>query len=434
MRVICMKKIDVSLWLSGAVFLYPILGIAFSLAYLIYKTLTSWREPFYPSPVKDALLCGLIGGALGYNMLGAWASDITVYFIQITDYFVNEIPYVLARDADFLYTRDLLFAWAAYARDIHLVPFVVGFSVYAIAFYVLFDQIRRIDRPIAYWKIVLLGVVMVYVVGIFLVINNTRNVFAFVLITFAVYREIVQKKWNFFTILLYILPLGLHTAALVLLFVRFIAVPVRRMRWLFLSFVFLMPLFVEFVYTYVGILGALGGLGEFIARLLIKAYIYLNWTEGGFASQVVQTNAYHVQRYYGAFILCIFLLLMFVNRRSECFVRVKNSIMTVYLYIVIVMALASLGIVTGAFWRFEALVLLFCPVFLLPCLAEINRPTRYILTLWIPALFPLILYTIKYEYNAVAILDSLDAMASMNYFTILWHGLVGGYAVITSFF
>ena len=429
-----MKKIDVSLWLSGTVFLYPILGIAFSLAYLIYKTLTSWREPFYPSPLKDALLCGLIAGALGYNMLGAGTSDITVYFIQITDYFVNEIPYVLARDADFLYTRDLLFAWAAYARDIHLVPFVVGFSVYAIAFYVLLDQIRRIDRPIAYWKVVLLGVVMVYVVGIFLVINNTRNVFAFVLISFAVYREIVQKKLNFITILFYILPLGLHTAALVLLFVRFIAVPVQRMRWIFLSFAFLMPLFVEFAYEYVSVLGALGILGEFIGRTILKAHFFLNWTEGGFASQVVQYTSYYVQRYYGGFILCVFLLLMFVNRKSECFARVKNNLMTVYLYIVIVMALASLSIVTGAFWRFEALVLLFCPIFLLPCIAEINRPTRYLLALWIPTLLPLVLYTIKYEYNAVAVIESLDAMAGMNYFTILWHGLVGGYAVITSFF
>ena len=429
-----MKKIDVSLWLSGTVFLYPILGIAFSLAYLIYKTLTSWREPFYPSPLKDALLCGLIAGALGYNMLGAGTSDITVYFIQITDYFVNEIPYVLARDADFLYTRDLLFAWAAYARDIHLVPFVVGFSVYALAFYVLLDQIRRIDRPIAYWKVVLLGVVMVYVVGIFLVINNTRNVFAFVLISFAVYREIVQKKLNFITILFYILPLGLHTAALVLLFVRFIAVPVQRMRWIFLSFAFLMPLFVEFAYEYVSVLGALGILGEFIGRTILKAYFFLNWTEGGFASQVVQYTSYYVQRYYGGFILCVFLLLMFVNRKSECFARVKNNLMTVYLYIVIVMALASLSIVTGAFWRFEALVLLFCPIFLLPCIAEINRPTRYLLALWIPTLLPLVLYTIKYEYNAVAVIESLDAMAGMNYFTILWHGLVGGYAVITSFF
>ena len=125
---------------------------------------------------------------------------------------------------------------------------------------------------------------------------------------------------------------------------------------------------------------------------------------------------------------------MFVNRKSECFARVKNNLMTVYLYIVIVMALASLSIVTGAFWRFEALVLLFCPIFLLPCIAEINRPTRYLLALWIPTLLPLVLYTIKYEYNAVAVIESLDAMAGMNYFTILWHGLVGGYAVITSFF
>ena len=358
-----MKKIYISkipVLISLVTICFPVLGALFLLLAIL-------REKRYSRIY--ALPFSLIYGVIGYNQFCKYQPDLVRYLAQIEAYNKTDILSILMNDKGMLYTRDIIFYFVARTGEPYVLPFLVGMIVYMIVFYVLFDSIRRYSllsirggRGYA----LLIGMMAVGVPSTFSIISNVRCVLAFVLISFACYREFVERKRNIFTLILYIVPLGLHTAAVVLLLFRILYFMYSKLSRVLICIVFLLPVIINSLYI---LLRGVNGLG-IIKYAVDKAYKYLHWTEGGYADEVYNNISTWIERLYGIpFLIIILVYVLKLQNEKEDGVEDRQEYIKFY-YVMIVFALGCLWIKTGAFWRFEALVALFSPTVLVPIVVK----------------------------------------------------------------
>ena len=90
-------------------------------------------------------------------------------------------------------------------------------------FYVLFDMIERSNRKFKVSEVFMLAIISIGIISPYSIIGNVRCVLAYVLISFAIYRDLVQKKRNILTLLLFFLPIYLHSSAIIVVLIRFVS-------------------------------------------------------------------------------------------------------------------------------------------------------------------------------------------------------------------
>lgn len=309
----------------------------------------------------------LLFGTLGYSLRPRTAIDLERYYLIIDRLNGQELLSIFAEDRDRLYIKDILFYFVSKTGNNNILAYIVGFFCYLIIFYVFFDVVIRYrdsSKPNCNIHIFMIGLVMVSIINPFSIIGNVRCVFAYILISFAAYRDWVQKKRNIFTLLLYILPVGLHVSAIVVLITR-ICVPVfRKFSKVFFVAAILLPPIIRLVYEFFSRMTVNSFIFLLVRNAVNKAYYYLNWTEGGWADIVEKSISNRVTRTYGSFFLVIIIIFYFALKRERDIN--KDEKMCDYLYIIAIISLGCLSIKTGAFWRFESIVVLFSPVILMP--------------------------------------------------------------------
>jgi len=402
--------------LTISVMLFPIFG-AFLLTIVWIKETKIKRA--YSIPI------GLFFGVIGYNLFSRNTSDLTRYMEMLHEMSGLRIRDITLNNTSLLYTRDILFYFIAQTGDYWILPFVVGMITYGVVFYVFFDVCNRYE----FYKIknskyhfVFIGILMLAAYSPFEIINNVRNVLAFVLISFACYRDMVQQKKNFVTLLLYIIPIGLHTSAIILVAVRFVQSWVKRKEKILISLIFLLPILIEGAYNLFSNIRNSNVLIQMIKFVVNKAYWYLNWTEGGWADVVDKSLSNTISRIYCVFFLMFVLIILFLNNETAASIKTKTikDGFSRYLYIVAVLALGSLNIKTGAYWRFEAVVVLFISVILVPIIVSFpSKKIRYMINiLYIGGTVMFLLEIVKFVRN-VDMLDFFSGMMLTNVFEIL---------------
>lgn len=341
--------------------IWPILGIPF-LIYGLHKSVRTIRTGY-------AAVFGILYGTLGYNLFPIDETDLTRYYDMVDMMNGQSLLYVLRTDREHLYVKDILFYFVSGTGDHQILAFLVGFFVYTILMYMFFDTVNRYQLLTVHngrFHVFFMGLLMLGIISPFNVIGNIRCVLAYVLICFAMYRQTVQKKSNVLTWLLYILPLGIHISAVFVLAIR-IAIPViKRLNKIFIFVAILLPVFISFVNDYIRYLNGNNWMLGMIRSAVSKAYYYVNWTEGGWADEVASSFSNQLNRIYGVFFIAIILLFYFLSEPDEKtessrqeYIKIKD-----YIYAVSILALGCLSIKTGAFWRFESIVVFMAPMLL----------------------------------------------------------------------
>lgn len=340
----------------------------------------------------------LLYGIFGYNYYFIGQPDLFRYFIIVDSLRGQSLWDILQKDTQRLYTKDILFYFVSKTENNYILPFIVGFVCYLIIFYVFFDVVNRcklVFKTKCGTHIFMIGLTMVSITPPTGVISNVRCVFAFLLISFAAYREWVQKKKNFFTLLLYIIAIGMHTSAVLLVIIRILTPFLKRFKEMLIGVAVLFPTIITFIYKGIKINDT-----NILGRAIEKMWFYLNWTEGGWADEIENSISNKLTRIYGTFFL-ILVILLYRECKKRNYILVNEN-MHDYLFIVVVLSLGSLYIKTGVFWRLEAVVVFFCPLILMPIAMNASKHYMYILyTLYVSACMMFILQVIRISRGTV---------------------------------
>lgn len=350
-------------------FIYPAFG-AIIIPLLI---LMNCRNQYTRSMKWLFVAMTFVIATLGYSM-GEWG-DLERYHQQLLYLEKTDLFTIIQFDSEYLYTADLLLYFVSQTENVRILNFIIGSIVYGIVFYVLNDILSRSSENFGIGTMVKFAVIVVGIVPFFNIIANVRCVTAYVVILFAAYREFIQNKKNALTYLLYILPVGMHVSAIIVLLLRLIQTLSKRLgRGIIVIAVFL-PALIDFFYEYSGLLGG-NLIGELLSNAIARAYGYLYWTDTGFAAEVQDNLTNKLTRVYGTFFIGMVIFLLAIAKRKSIHVLhydIFKEPMIAYLYTLGACTLGCLHIVTGAFWRFEAAFVLFSPVIFVALLKLKNR-------------------------------------------------------------
>lgn len=406
--------------------LSPVLLVLVALSYC----LKNYKVKVTKSLKPLAMPFGAVFGTFGYSMrFFSETNDLLSYFKQVDSIGDSSLISLLANNTDGLFIRDILFFFVNRSENDYILPFIVGFLIYTIVFYVLFDMIDRSKRDFTFGEVFWLAVIAIGVLSPYTIILNTRCVLSYVLVSFAIYRDAVQKKRNILTLLLYVLPIGLHSSSIVLVVVRLLSALFKNLektKWIALSIVFLLPTIIDLSYQY--IVGTLTGpIGDIINNVINKAYYYLHWTSGGWATQVESSVSDKIVKVFGT-IFIVMILLIVLKKQPGKKVKQEESLfkkpMVSYLFYIAVFALGCLSIKTGAFWRFEAIVVLFSPVILIQAIEqnELYGKNIRVLALFATAL---LVYNVAYQISNLNAGETIIKFVSTPLIEILFQILRG---------
>lgn len=314
----------------------------------------------------------LIYASIGYNIYCKNEPDLVRYFRAIELLQDKNWLYILHNDIEYLYTRDTLFYFVSRTGNVHILPFIVGMCTYYCVFYIFFDAVEQnnlIERRNGKVVAVLICILAVGVVPTFNVISNVRCVMALVIVSFGVYRDIIQRKRNVLTLLCYIIPIGLHIVAILLVLLRCFLPLLKRCLKLVAISVLLLPTLVKLTLDLLNKITLDNVLFNLIRILSEKAYNYVDWTSGGYADEVTSYFSYWIERAYGVPFILLMLyyaakLLQNTELNGE---QINDERKFISYYIILSMlTLGCLWIKTGAFWRLEAVCVFLAPTILLP--------------------------------------------------------------------
>ena len=67
--------------------------------------------------------------------------------------------------------------------------------------------------------------------------------------SFAIYRNTIKKKMDIFTLFMYIIPLGLHSSAIILLLIRILSVIFKKLSKLTIIIAIMLPTIIDFAHN-----------------------------------------------------------------------------------------------------------------------------------------------------------------------------------------
>ena len=356
-------------------FIWPALGTLILLCY-IFKNFKNTEHKNLKSLIFSlALIFAMFGYCMSFN---GKENDLTRYYDTINLMKDNSLLELLKNDDQMLYSKDILFYIVKMSGNVNLLAFLVGLIIYSITSYVLFDMVKRSNRKFKTYEIFLMGLFCVGILSPYRIICNVRCVLSYIIMSFAIYRDLVQKKKNIWTILLYIIPLGLHSSAIIILLIRFLSILFKKLSIVAISIALFLPKIIDFIHFNINFGGS--SIGRMISNAVNKSYYYLHWTEGGWATEVENALSSKFFRFTGAIFLIsiLFIILFSYYKDYKKKKEIKNDNMINYLLFISVIALGTLSIKTGAFWRFESIVVLFSPVIFVRLLENKNNFNKII--------------------------------------------------------
>ena len=254
--------------ISMITFIFPIVGLMLILCILI----KNWNCDISSNLKKYVFPFGFIFGSLGYSMeFGDKINDLTRYFDIVASLKDFSLNYILTNDRELLYTKDIIFYFVSRTNELHILPFITGFIVYTITFYVLFDIVKKSNRKFKTKELFMLILISIGIITPYSIIVNVRCVLSYTIIIFAIYRELIQKKRNIVTLMLYILPIGLHSSAIIIIIIRLISILFKKFKKISIAIALFLPTLIDIIYNYVGYLN-IGIIGTIITNAINKAY------------------------------------------------------------------------------------------------------------------------------------------------------------------
>lgn len=267
------------------------------------------------------------------------------------------------------------FCWiAAQMDDPHIIPAISAFFVYYIGLYITckigFDYEIKTNDIIIYILFILITANM------YSVINNIRNVFAFSVVSFAIFRDCYLKKRNWVTWVLYIFPLFVHHAAILIIGLRLLMNVVGRIKMIaFLSMILIKPI-INFLYAITVRISSHNVFVNLADNFILKAYLYYNDTSSPWGLFVKNSKSFKFERIIDIFFAVIICLMIFIidNSSSEQLLSkiIKGSRLKQIIYLPFMLALLTIScatMLTPEYWRFFTVTLMFSAI---PVLVLLN--------------------------------------------------------------
>lgn len=156
-------------------------------------------------------------------------------------------------------------------------------------------------------------------------VNALRSELAFAMILLAVYRELYQKRRSVWTYFLYVLPIFMHFAAILLVLIRFIVSTKKRYVKIILMMLLLAPLVVETLVGIVDMLLSQLAVISYTQAFLKRTLMYFNWDTGGWATVVKDSGYYLLNKVFSYSVLVMMALAFWNIKRSKKNFGMKSS-------------------------------------------------------------------------------------------------------------
>lgn len=343
-------------------FMFPPLGLVLGFVGLA-SDMKNWRRYIF------CLAIFLAGFAYAFVPLGG--SDLTRYRDAFELFgkksFWEAVTYNGPNGAGYgegLFVLHAIYWVLGKLSDYHLAPALTTFVIYYIGYYVT-CKIGN-DMKASKKQIILYIVFITFTLNYFAIINNIRNIFAFSLVGCAIFRDCYLKKRNIWTILLYIMPIFVHSSAIILVLVRFVLFLPRRAMPVISIVLLFAGLILNVLHENLSIFGAGNAISNVFRLAIIKGYYFFNDTSSEWGQIVQSSSSQKLARivYIAiAFIFVLHMLTQFHKQKKKNALRLDSNhgflAVCDFSYFAGLFAIACLPMLMPEYWRFASAMILF---------------------------------------------------------------------------
>ncbi len=325
--------------------LSPIIGALLSIFYLVNKTKYS---VFY------AMILALTFASMAYAFIPNHDIDLVRYY-QICDN-IAEIyrseGIISAIFTDYFFVINFLFLIIGVTGKYSLLPFITMFIVYFIAVYMIADYSKRNNsNPL---NIFISLIVLIGVLSFPAAVSNVRNVLAFSIFIFALYRDLVQGKKNIFTLILYVTPVFIHISTIVLLFIRTMSLFSKTRKKLLLqglSIILIVPIILVTVSLIdISIFEKIPIISDFILKTI-------NYISDNTSEYALYNKSSTFMRMQKAFYISFTIFILFLSLFSKA-LRQKYYKLYTFFLLSMCLVIGTIGIVLPVYMRFTYVIVL----------------------------------------------------------------------------
>lgn len=358
---------------------------------------------------------------LAYSCMPNYENDLIRYFDMINackDVTFNN-AFTWAEDG--LVVKNFIFWLINRCGDVHLLPAIAAAIFYGVAAYIASDQVEVNTKH--------LGTIITFqllTIPFLESISNVRNVAAFSLIILAAYRDIVKKKRNIGTFLLYTLPCFIHMTGFVMLLAR-AAVPLFKKYPIICNICAIgIPGLTLWSYGnfFPLIQGISGNIGVIMSRALNKSYT-ATMAISQYAQTMQESGYFNACRVINmVIIICLIILtLKYISIMRQEHQKEKSNYASFVLIICDIAAVwCAMKIIK--YWVFMFAAIVACSPILMYYMIQFKSTKRWMricvygIQLSAVLRFGLEIYYIK---SRVLILDLFEGILFNNAFSILWN-------------
>lgn len=329
-------------------FLIPPLGIPLGLIG-IYSERNRWKE--------YAFIIALGFASFAYCYEALTASDIVRYFSYIENIkhvsFHRMFTYG-SYGSSGLFVFNAVCWIAGKLEDPRIVPAVSIFIVYYVSIYMTCYVSETMQSKRRSLMISLLFVLTA--LNFYALTNNVRNVLALVLIGYATFRDCYEKKRNVWTYVLYILPIFIHTSAILILALRIVVILSEKLKWIALGLVVLVHPVLVFLHPYTR--NMKGRVLSYIGNAINKAYRYYTNSHSSWGLIVQASTSEKLFKILYVTICLILgaIILLMLTHKDLLIPKGVNRVLSMVYYIDLVMIL-TIPMMMPIYWRFSAAVI-----------------------------------------------------------------------------
>ena len=261
-----------------------------------------------------------------------------------------------------LFSVDILFYFVAKMKNVQILPAFATFVVYYIIFYVLADY--RIRKEISTKNFIVYSVFTCSCIIYAGIVNGIRWPLSYFIFFFALYREMIQEKKNFFTILLYVISVFFHFSTLAFVIMRLALVVKNKKMVIFAGmFTTLIP---QLIMTYADKVYGLTSNNIILSSIIYfiwRAKAYFGWStdEEGWAKQVKNSGYFTFENafYWIVAIFFIFIIYKMAKRNEKFFNKIN-----IFIFYTLMVTIVSFFMAGHVYIRFVTpLVFMFAIIY-----------------------------------------------------------------------
>jgi len=307
----------------------------------------------------------MIFGIAGFCFKDPATNPDLVRYLQILHQYKGETLFESFNLAyNNLFAVDIYFHIVSLFKNDQMLPAISAFLYYFVILYIMKDyrlrvSINNLDFMI-YSSFVVCATIFCSIV------NGIRWPLSFILFILAFYRDVVQKKKNVWTWMIYIASILFHFSAIVLLLIRLILfIKDKKIVIIIGAFGVLVPQLIRLLSDRFGSINTGITVIDQLLYSLNRSNMYFQWNQGEWADIVRNSTYYKIEACYYyviAFLLLLCLLLLYKKKNKDGINRKSFTIEDRFSFYLMVVTLISFTMSAHTYIRFVTPVIV-CFVF-----------------------------------------------------------------------